>query len=407
MEETGQKRRRRPGLSRLAAGIFVAVFGLMLAGIFLATLLHPVERVSVWENRALAEFPPPERESILDGSWFQKLEAFLCDHAAGRTATLKVLARGDLDVLHRPVVNEIVPTQEALLPWWDYEKMEEEELERQAEEMAEGLLQVKEETERHGGTFLYVAVPSQNAFWGENYPWYLNSRVEYAADARSALFRALEERDIPYLDIGTVWAGEGNPPSFFSRGDHHWTLAGCLCATRGILADLSRRTGLPLSIPEDEELVIRTLPNPLLGSRARYLYGARDTGEHLSWAEPARPVPFTRRDDGAEVAPELLAFPPTETEPVSYSFYMGGDVAETVLETRRPEKPSCLLFGDSFTNLLETVLYPAFDETCSLDLRLQEDLSLLEQIRTREPEVVLCIRDYMNLLTLTGNGAIR
>ncbi len=396
---------RRPAgtRERLAAGLFSVAFCLILAGVALLTLTRPAETVSVWENRSLAEFPEVKKESLADGSWFRDMEEFLCDHAALRATSLRMLTRTDLNLFHRPVVNEIVPTEEALLPWWDYEETDPEEMERLAEEMGDRLALVQAETERYGGLFLYVAVPSQNAFWGD-YPSFLNSRVEYAELSRDCLARALEKRGIGFLDAGQLWAEQGNPPEYFSRGDHHWTLSGCLSVTEEILAELNRRTGSELALPE---LIRETLPNPVLGSRSRYLCGLVDTGEHLSWARPAEPIPFTRQDNGQEREASLFAFPASESEDVAYTFYMGGDVARTDLRTERPQLPSCLLFGDSFTNLMETFLWTAFDETGSVDLRMDPELSLLEQIRTEQPEVVLCVRDYVNLLTQSGNGEIR
>ena len=86
---------------------------------------------------------------------------------------------------------------------------------------------------------------------------------------------------------------------------------------------------------------------------------------------------------------------------------MGGDIAETVIQTNRSELPDILIFGDSYTNAVETFLYASFNEMRSLDLRHYREMALLDYVRLHQPDIVVCLRDDANLLTETGNGAIR
>ena len=53
---------------------------------------------------------------------------------------------------------------------------------------------------------------------------------------------------------------------------------------------------------------------------------------------------------------------PGRGEKVQYSVYMGGDMAETVVCTNRPELPSILIVGDSFTNPVEALCVYSFHE---------------------------------------------
>jgi hypothetical protein len=85
---------------------------------------------------------------------------------------------------------------------------------------------------------------------------------------------------------------------------------------------------------------------------------------------------------------------------------MGGDFGETVLETNRPELPDVLIFGNSFTNALETLLYASFDETRILDLRHYTGGSLKDSIAEHQPDIVLCVMNDTFYYTTTGNGAV-
>ena len=102
----------------------------------------------------------------------------------------------------------------------------------------------------------------------------------------------------------------------------------------------------------------------------------------------------------------LYDLPDNETQTVTYNVYMGGDIAETVIQTNRPDLPSLLIFGDSFTNPLETLFYTAFNETRALDLRYYTEQTIQAYISAYQPDLVLCIRDNTAYLTAEGNGAI-
>ena len=168
-----------------------------------------------------------------------------------------------------------------------------------------------------------------------------------------------------------------------------------------ITADLGR--DLPVLTADD--LAFEDLPNPFLGSRDRKLYGLWPGSEALTIGVQREPVVFDRTDNGLPVPAQVFRLPATETETVDYNVYMGGDVAETVLSTHRPELPDLLIFGDSFTNPLETLFYTGFDETRSLDLRYN-DVSLLDYVAEHRPDVVLCVRDDTSYLSAEGNGRI-
>ena len=80
-----------------------------------ATILLPKERYSYYENRNLSAFPEISVESVASGKVFGELETMFCDYAAWRTAALRAVTWCDLNLFHRPVVNEVVVTPDALL----------------------------------------------------------------------------------------------------------------------------------------------------------------------------------------------------------------------------------------------------------------------------------------------------
>ena len=143
-----------------------------------------------------------------------------------------------------------------------------------------------------------------------------------------------------------------------------------------------------------------------MGSRNRKLYGLWHTTDQLNYAVPKAAIPFTRTDNGQAVEATLLRLPETGDETVGYTVYMGGDVGETIIRTDRPELPKVLIFGDSFTNALETLLYASFDETHSLDLRHYTAQSLWDYIEEYQPDIVLDVRDDSMWLDETSPNSI-
>ena len=109
-------------------------------------------------------------------------------------------------------------------------------------------------------------------------------------------------------------------------------------------------------------------------------------------------------DNGAAAEATVYALPGSDAEPLTYGLYMGGDIAETVIRTDRPELPNALIFGDSFTNPVECLAYYSFNELRSVDLRHYTVQSLSDYIAAYQPDVVLCVRDYQSLLLREFNG---
>ena len=83
---------------------------------------------------------------------------------------------------------------------------------------------------------------------------------------------------------------------------------------------------------------------------------------------------------------------------------MGGDWANTVIETDRPTKPNILIYGDSFTNPIECMIWHDFNTVYAYDFRHYSEDTLDELIARYEPAAVVCIRDYEAILNAAGNG---
>ena len=391
--------------SKWADWLVVIGFLGFLALALAVTLVRPKSGWSYYENRNLARPAELSVETVLDGTFPASVEPVLQDYAAGRNTLMKLSAWADLHLFHRPVVNEVVPSEGMLLGFNAYETPDPAVISNQAQTMAGQLAQLRDVVEGYGGHFYYVAVPGQYTYFSDAYPNFLNNREAYTALEIPAFTQAMEEQGVNLLDMGPVLDQLGKPKEYYSLADYHYQFEGAYVTYRTILEEISRDLGLDLTILDGDSLTVETLPNPYLGSRGRKIFGMENCGEYLTIGLPKNPIPFTRADNGAETAAAVYAMPATDTENVLYSLYMGGDVGETVIETNRPGLPSILIYGDSFTNPVECLAYYSFDEMRSIDLRHYKDMTLADYIQTYQPDIVVGIRDYEALLSTDFNGS--
>ena len=150
------------------------------------------------------------------------------------------------------------------------------------------------------------------------------------------LFRssaALAERGVDFLDVGTAVEALGHPEGYMSRVDHHYTMEGAFLTYQILMEQLRAITGEELPILREEDVTFETLPDPYLGSRARKLMGVVTSQEQVQLLHPREEVPFTRQDNGAD-SPSQVYILPQEEEYVTYAVYMGGDVAQTTIQTQ-------------------------------------------------------------------------
>ena len=392
-------------MKRICEWAMALLFSGVLLVLMAATILLPKNRYSYYENRNLSAFPEITAESVLSGQVFDDLETLFCDYAAGRTTALKAVTWCDLNVFHRPVVNDIVVTDDALLEQLYTMPDTADDIARKAADVAADNAALRDQIEAYGGHYCYIAVPCQYAYYEDEYPSYLENRSAYTAAELAALNSAMDVQGITHVDMGPIFDSLGHLPAFSSKVDNHYGLRGAYETYRAAVQALNDAYGLALSFPEEgADVTFSALPNPYMGSRTRKLLGLRGNDEKLLTAAFREDIPFTRFDNGGEVAATVYALPATDTEPLTYGLYMGGDIAETVLRTDRPELPSVLIFGDSFTNPVESLAYYSFDELRSIDLRHYTAQSLSDHIATYKPDVVLCIRDYQSLLSREYNG---
>jgi len=384
-------------VKKLGVFFILCFFILCLFGVPVLSATTASEDYSIFENRQMASFPKFSRELLFNGQYSQAWENYLSDRIVRRNKMLSAYTALEKDILKKRVVNDVIVSENTLLPFNEYERVNDSEIAEKSAAMAKELSALNAHILKNGGKFLYVAVPEQESALKDLYPWYMNNNEEELNCIYENFFSAMEENNVPYLDM-SVEFGE-NIADYYSKLDHHFNYRGAYFTYTKIAEELGMTP---------EEIIMSELPNPFFGSRNRKLYNSFESDERIIIGKAARYVRFTRTDNGKEVSPIFFAYSNTDQiSPLTYAVYMGSDVAETVINTKRPRKPNILIFGDSFTNPIESMLYLNANKLYALDLRHYSEKTLFEYISTVKPDIVLCVRDDGHFTDTEGNGTFR
>ena len=389
-------------MKKAAHILFSALCVGVLFAVMIGSLLMERKESSYYENRALAVLPPLTWENFWDGSFFVAADKVVDDHIIGRTAIMRTATRLNM-ALGRPVVSNLVSggADGPILPFEPFYKEPNPWTPVAADMMGEQLGLLNELITGYGGYFVYVGVPQQKEYFADSYPDYMATAAAEDAASRRLMAATLAERNVPFVNLYEWFSGIRK---LFYLTDHHFNFQGAMVTYAAVLGQVNAGTELDVPILGEGDWQLHTLPNPYLGSRNRQLYGLQETNERLVYAMPSVPIPYDCYNTAYNSPGRLIVIPPDEETEVTFLTYMGGDVPETAITTNRPELPTCLIFGDSFTNPVETLLWTAFDETRSLDLRHYNKQTLAEYIAAWQPDVVICMRDTSYFLEFSGNG---
>ena len=383
---------------------FLAILAVVFLALPLGSVFNTLTgRVSLfYENRTAAAMPTLSFETLWDGSFATQADSFVSDRVPGRDSMIRADTALGM-ALGRPVSHGIITSADQLFPYHGYLTWDVSYTTDKDAAMAQPLATLNKQVTDYGGTMVYLGVPQQYSYFRNSYPDYMDNRVWNLDAMTSAFSDALAAQGIPFLNMLENYAKLDYPAEFYSVTDHHYAYRGMLYAYQALMQDLNTRTGANLKIYTEEDLAFESLPEPFLGSQNRKIYGLWDTDEQLEIAHLKDPIPFIRVDNGIPVSSTLYTYP-QEGDYATYSVYMGGDVAETIITTDRPHLPKLLIVGDSFTNAMETLLWASFDETRSLDYRYYTGPALSEYIESYQPDVVVILRDDTSYLSDTGNG---
>ena len=390
---------------KLADILIICCFitALITAAVF--TVQDRDKKTSFYENRALSSMPEWKTETLLNGSYFTQLESFLIDHSGWRKKMLEIKTEIDLDIFHRPMVNDVVVQDDLLLSYCAFDKLNPKDLPERVADITVNLKAVSDSVKAYGGSFCYVAVPPQFYCYSGRYPWYMDNWKTYADKEVVLLSESLAESGVDFLDMGPVFTESGTLQKESSRVDDHYSIYGAFRTYKAIMQKLNKISGADMAVLSDDDVIISKVPNAYLGAYERKLLDLKSINESLYRLDLNEPVDFSISINGVEQPyPAVYHSSAKKTKRVTYQYYMGGDLPFAIIDTKRPELPSILIYGDSFTDALECILYNSFNKMYTLDMRYYSNSTVSDFTKKYGPEYVICVRDYESLTSTEANG---
>ena len=371
------------------------LFLILIFAIPVLTYLNLDSDVSNIENRKLAAMPEYTRCSLLSGEYFEDIEEYISDHIYLRDEWIKSYTLLNMNLLKKKRINDIVIGKEnTLLPYYT------DELATRLETQLDNIPQMARQMEKvstlvgsYGGKFLFVGVPGQSSFFRERYPFYMENKEDYFDYNEETFFSELKAKNIDYLNMHEIFRDEYSE-DYYLRTDHHYAFEGFFKTYQEVIEALG------MDVLSRNNFEVKEIEEPILGSRNRQIYFLKETEDRFKIAKLKDDLNYTKYTGGVE---DSTLYYIEEGRP-SYNIYMNGDHSETVIDTKRDELPDLLLFGDSFTNAIEPLLFLHFNKTRILDLRHYGEMSLTEYIKLHSPDYVVMVRDDLNYGNLEGNG---
>ncbi|MBQ1411350.1 MAG: hypothetical protein IIY94_08760 [Oscillospiraceae bacterium] len=392
-------------MQRIKQG-FVLLLGLLAALFLLVTYLGRREEISKFEYRTLAAHPEFSKESLLDGSYFRGWDEYISDHTAFRDGMMRSYLWLRLHVKKQLLVNDIIISEESLLPYLGEKSFGSDDYAALGRDAVERLEPIRQAVEAYGGHLLYYGIEGQSVVFRDGYPPYLHTHVDYYENCAAAFRAALAEAGFSTLYAHDVFTADGGSPKrYYARVDHHYNFLGAYKSYEAICL-WCREQGMEIPIVEQERLQIHPSEAPFYGAYSRKLYGLSPIEEPLLIFDASVLPSYQRWDNGEQTDAPLLQLP-EEGAPIYYAAYMGGDMGETVIQTDRPELPSILIVGDSYTNPVEALCVGSFNEIRSLDFRHYDQMTLTEYLESYPADLVLILRDSLNYVIPGGNGDLK
>ena len=383
---------------------FLAVMVLIAALFILRSFLDRRQKLSVYENRLLAAHPAFSLHSVWDGSYFRGWDDYFADHIYHRDDRMREYQWLQLYLKRAVITNDVVITEDALLPLLPFQDYSSYDYNPNANSAVDRLTQLQSGVEAAGSSFLYVGVDEQRTALADRYPSYLYSKSDYYETMGQTFRSACENAGIHTLFLRDRLTGQ-DQLRYYSAVDHHFNFRGAYETYRAVCEALA--PSLPaFPVLQEEDLGLYQLPGEFYGSYNRRLYDLSPIHEQLTVFDLSVLPSYTRWDNGERTDAPVLKLP-EEGDKVQYTVFMGGDKAETVIQTNRPELPSILIVGDSFTNPVEALCVYSFNEIRSLDFRHYQEMSLSEYLSLHPVDAVVIIRDNLSYVGNEGNGNLQ
>ena len=203
--------------------------------------------------------------------------------------------------------------------------------------------------------FIYLSIPRKDAYMRKDLPKNYNSSVEIYNRQVKTVKEKLNE-NIIFIDALEVFENNNIYNCYYSN-DHHITPR---CAYL-LYDEINKYTGVESYKLEDEFTIKKTIVN---GAYNRQLGQKIKSDKEDLYLIPKHNIEYTRYENNKISNKKVYG------KGITYEdAYMEGDTAYTKVVTNNKNNKKILFVGSSYTNILEALAVPSYEEMLSIDYR--------------------------------------
>ncbi|EQB88392.1 hypothetical protein J2Z44_000951 [Clostridium punense] len=364
---------------------FVAIF---FAGGIL-TFIQKDEEISKLENRKLAMPPVVTKEKLIEGTVFSEFDEYIKDQFIYRGKWIKANSKLNTMLNKKKYVDVVVGKDGYLLSFNGFKHhLDEEKLVTDVDSVATSITDLNNKIQDQGGKLLITGLPGQSYINSDKYEKYFESMGEFYTLQDKLYFGKLNDVGIKNINMKDVFNNYNE--NLYYKTDHHYNFKGAYLTYSEIInsvRDMGYKVREPYKLEELNPVKINKPFHGSWGAKMNYLFPNDD---FVEIPNPKFTVPKYEKIANGNKDNRLYYFNKTD-EASSYAAYMNGDNKEVKITTDRKELPKVLIFGDSFTNGIEPLLWMHFNETRILDLRYYKDKNLYKYIEEYKPDLVIYV----------------
>lgn len=341
------------------------------------------------EMRSYTMFPELDYSRMTDVEYLNQIGDAFTDQMEWRWNFVKGYFTLTKDVLHQSSVGDIIIGKEEVLfnkplnvkSWKKYQS-------KLAEATEEINKVAREAYEKYGTKFIVVDIPRRDIALTNYTPSYYPDLSDKYDECLQVQIDTLDD-SIQVIDAKSLF-NENNPEGdnrFWYYNDHHINCRG----GELILSEIIKIVQEDYPQVEQKTLEDYTIvKRQVYGALNRKIgLTAKAPDEELNLIPDGWSVNYERWDEGERT--DRAIFDP-EANTYSRS-YMGDNFGETIVKTDNGEDlPSIYYCGSSFTNVLEAMSVPSFQNMYSTDMRFNNtEYTMMDYIDKFQPEYVVFI----------------
>lgn len=358
--------------------------GLILAGMA-AFLLLPKGKFSEQENRYLESFPKLSGEAILEGSFIENLESYLCDHFPLRDTFMNIKTQFEKRT-GKQEINEVYLAQDGYLIEKYQEPVNNEKIIRVFNSFAEALETAECQV---------MLVPTAVTVYEDKLPAF----VERGRQEENRRY-LMSQMKAEVIDVGEILKENQSKYQLYYRLDHHWTSYGAYFAYRYYC----EAAGIPARELTDYE--ITEVTKEFKGTIYSRVSDYSVEGDTITLFQiPGQKLKVTYADSGA-VTDSLYAFDYLDKKD-KYSMFL--DNLHPLVEIENEEAQSeeeLVVIKDSYANCFVPFLTEYYRKIYVVDTRYYK--AAVSQLVNENPAVtrVLILYNMNTIDTDLGVGGI-